>query len=57
MGGLTSDEAASLTAFLCGIPLTGQRWTLRQVNRLLFYREMCRAGRFGTDDGGAPASH
>jgi hypothetical protein len=49
--GLAPDEAASLTAFLSGIPITDKRWTIQQVNRLLFFRELNRRGRFGTSDG------
>ena len=49
--GLTADEAADLTAFMCGIPLDGAHWSLRQVNQLLFLRELKRTGRFGPRDG------
>jgi len=49
--GLTPDEAANLTAFMCGIPLEGTHWSLRQVNQLLFLRELRRTGRFGRLDG------
>jgi hypothetical protein len=51
--GLTPDEAADLTAFMCGIPLDGAHWSLRQVNQLLFFRELRRTGRFGARDGRA----
>ena len=44
--GLAPDEAADLTAWLAGIGLSGSHWTLRQVNQLLFLREMNRSGRF-----------
>lgn len=54
MRGLAPDEAATLTAFLCGIPIAEVRWSLRQVNQLLFLRELARTGRFGALDG-APA--
>ena len=43
--GLTVAEATSLTAFLCGIPLREVQWSLSQVNRLLFIRELHRTGR------------
>jgi hypothetical protein len=43
--GLAPDEAANLTAFICGIQVGDQRWTLREVNRLLFLRELQRTGR------------
>ncbi len=52
--GLTPDEAADLTAFMCGIPLDGAHWSLRQVNQLLFLRELQRTGRFGSRDGRTP---
>jgi hypothetical protein len=48
--GLSSDEAANLTAFMCGIPLRDVSWSLAQVNRLLFLRELHRTGRIGADD-------
>lgn len=41
--GLASSEAATLTGYLAGIPV-GQAWTLREVNRLLFLRELDRRG-------------
>ena len=49
--GLAPDEAANLTAFMSGIPVSEASWTLGQVNRLLFLRELQRAGRFGARDG------
>ena len=49
--GLAPDEAANLTAFLCGIPVRTQHWRLPEVNRLLFLRELQVSGRFGGDDG------
>ena len=48
--GLSIDEAANLTAFLCGIPLREVTWSLAQVNQLLFLRELHRTGRIGADD-------
>jgi hypothetical protein len=50
--GLAPDEAANLTAFLCGIPVTDHSWKLHEVNRLLFIRALARSGRFGAGDGG-----
>jgi hypothetical protein len=47
--GLTASEAANLTAYLCGIPLHDVQWSLAQVNRLLFLRELHRTGRIGED--------
>lgn len=49
--GLSPEEAANLTAFMCGIPIEGAHWSLRQVNQLLFLRELRRTGRFGPRDG------
>jgi hypothetical protein len=49
--GLAPDEAANLTAFLCGIHVESQPWRLDEVNRLLFLRELQDAGRFGFHDG------
>ena len=46
MRGLAPDEAANLTAYLAGIAVGETNWTLRQVNQLLFLREMRRAGHF-----------
>ncbi len=53
--GLAPEEASNLTAFLCGIPV-GQQWKLREINRLLFLRELHRTGRFGEVDGAAPVA-
>lgn len=49
--GLAPDEAANLTAFLCGIHVGQTTWSLREVNRILFLRELNRSGRFGDHDG------
>jgi len=49
--GLEPAEAVNLTAYLCGIPVTDHSWNLRQVNELLFLRELQRSGRFGPTDG------
>jgi len=49
--GLAPDEAANLTAFLSGIPVTEHHWKLNEVNRLLFIRALARSGRFGDQDG------
>ena len=57
MKGLAPDEAANLTAFLCGIPVSDVHWSLRQVNQLLFLRELTRKGRFGAADGETPHPH
>jgi hypothetical protein len=55
--GLAPDEAANLTAFVCGIPVQDLRWSLRQVNQLLFLREMTHTGRFGVTDGEVRRPH
>jgi hypothetical protein len=54
MKGLAPDEAANLTAFLCGIPVAEADWSLRQVNQLLFLRQLSVTGRFGANDGAPP---
>jgi hypothetical protein len=54
--GLTIGEASNLTAYLCGIPLNDVQWSLAQVNRLLFIRELHRTGRIG-EGGIAPPAH
>ena len=46
MRGLAPDEAANLTAYLAGIAVGETNWTLRQINQLLFLREMNRTGHF-----------
>jgi hypothetical protein len=53
--GLAPDEAANLTAYLAGIAVGETHWTLRQVNQLLFLREMHRSGHF--DDSPDPHLH
>ena len=45
--GLTVDEAANLVAFRCGIRVGEQPWTVAEVNRLLFLRELSQLGRIG----------
>lgn len=57
MKGMSPDEAASLTAFLYGLPTTDLRWSLPQLNKLLFLRSLRQTGRFGQNDGSAPLSH
>ena len=52
MRGMTPDEAANLTAFLYGLPTADLRWSLPQLNQLLFLRQMRQSGRFGRTDGG-----
>jgi hypothetical protein len=44
--GLSPAEAGNLTGFISGLPPGGRGpWLLRQVNELLFLRELHRAGR------------
>jgi len=50
--GLELPEATNLTAFLCGIPVADGHWSLREINRLLFLRDLARRGGFGRADGG-----
>jgi hypothetical protein len=44
--GLAPDEAANLTAYLAGIAVRESHWTVAQINKLLFLREMDRSGYF-----------
>jgi hypothetical protein len=48
--GMAPDEAANLTAFMAGIPVGEAHWTLKQINQLLFLRQMRQSGRFGETD-------
>jgi hypothetical protein len=57
MKGMTPDEAANLTAFLYGLPTADLNWTLPQLNKLLFLRQMRQTGRFGDTDGGSDLPH
>ena len=45
--GMAPEEAANLTAYLAGIPIGDSNWTLKQINQLLFLRQMQRTGRYG----------
>ena len=53
MKGMTPDEAANLTAFLYGLPTADLRWSLAQLNELLFLRQLRQSGHFGCTDGGS----
>jgi hypothetical protein len=55
--GLLPEEAASLTAFLCGLDVGAGRWTLAEVNRLLFLRRLARTGSWGASDGATRPVH
>jgi hypothetical protein len=48
---MAPDEAANLTAWMAGIPVGESHWTLKQINQLLFLRQMQQSGRFGGTDG------
>ena len=48
--GMAPDEAANLTALMAGIPVGEAHWTLKQINQLLFLRQMRQTGRFGNGD-------
>ena len=52
--GMAPDEAANLTAFMAGIPVGDAHWTLKQINQLLFLRQMRQTGRFGEADTNQP---
>lgn len=56
MRGLAPDEAVNLTAFLAGIAIGDARWTLRQINQLLFLRQMNRTGHFNEPSDTGPGS-
>ena len=49
--GLDPSEAANVTAFVAGIRIARQPWTVGEINHLLFLRAMREGGRFGRDDG------
>jgi hypothetical protein len=51
--GLAPAEATNLTAYLCGIPVADRHWSLREINKLLFLRQLNAHGRFGPMDGTA----
>jgi hypothetical protein len=51
MKGLTPSEAASLTAYMCGLPTTDLHWSLRQINQMLFLQRLYQRGRFAAGDG------
>jgi hypothetical protein len=55
--GLTPPEASALTAFMCGLPTSDLKWSIKQVNELLFLRRMRQLGRFGDLDGEPKRTH
>jgi hypothetical protein len=48
--GLEANEAANLTAFINGLAVGVQPWTISELSHVLFLRELCRLGRFGETD-------
>jgi len=50
MRGLEPAEAANLTAYLSGIAVAGTAWSIGEVNRLLFLRNLARSGRWSAGD-------
>jgi hypothetical protein len=55
--GLKPDEAANLTAFLCGIEVGDLHWKIIEVNRLLFLRRLAQSGSWGALDGARRRPH
>lgn len=55
--GLTPAEAASLTAFMCGLPTADLRWSLTQISQLLFLQRLYQLGRFDHAGGEANTPH
>jgi hypothetical protein len=45
MGGLTMTEAGNLTAHVKGLHAVPGGWTVEEIERLLFVRELVRQGR------------
>jgi hypothetical protein len=48
IAGLSAREAGSLTAHLTGLPMVANGWSIEEVERLLFVRELVRTGRMGS---------
>lgn len=55
--GLKPEEAANLTAFLCGIEVGDLHWKIVEVNRLLFLRRLAQSGSWGAFDGAPRRPH
>jgi hypothetical protein len=55
--GLKPEEAANLTAFLCGIQVGDLHWKIIEVNRLLFLRRLAQIGSWGAFDGASRRPH
>jgi hypothetical protein len=48
MAGLSPTEAANLTAHLSGLPIEGQKWSINEIQRLLFIRSLVESGRLSS---------
>lgn len=48
MGGLDAREAGNLTAHLTGLRVVPHGWTVQEIERLLFVRELVRLRRMGS---------
>jgi hypothetical protein len=46
--GFRPDEAGNLTAYLHGLPPVRSAWALREIERLLFLRDLVERGRIGS---------
>lgn len=46
--GFRSDEAGNLTAYLHGLPPVRSGWALREIEGLLFLRDLVERGRIGS---------
>jgi hypothetical protein len=51
--GLNPREAANVTAYLSGLPVSQHAWEVDQVCHLLFLRNLAEKGEFGPLDGSA----
>lgn len=45
--GISSPDAAGLIGYVLGLPKCESRWSLNQINRLLFLRSMYKDSRWG----------
>ncbi len=52
MRGLAPAEAANLTAYLVGLNVHKTAWTLTQINRMLFLRQLYRTAEWGARERG-----
>lgn len=59
MRGLDAPAAANLTAYMAGLAIGAQPWSLPEINRMLFLRDLAQRGRWaasGLDHLDAPAA-